>query len=98
MLMGLMCRYVYNHSTCGRCGSKISTWDMQARTVYACETCQPLHLDPGTALAPGRVSALQVSTLPPGSCCVGSCLLDAMHCICNAVQSINVLQPTPNID
>ena len=56
------CRYVYNHATCGRCGTRISTWDMQARTVYACETCQPLHLEPGTELAPGRASALKAST------------------------------------
>lgn len=35
---------------------------MQARTVYACETCQPLHLEPGTELAPGRASALKAST------------------------------------
>lgn len=59
---------------------------MQARTVYACETCQPLHLDPGTALAPGRVSALQVSTLLAGSCFVGSCLLHAMHMHINAMR------------
>ena len=35
---------------------------MQARKVYACETCQPLHLEPGTELAPGRASALKAST------------------------------------
>ena len=57
-----MCRYVYNHKTCGRCGSQINTWDMQARTVYACQTCQPLHLDPANQLTPARASALQVST------------------------------------
>ncbi|DBA87633.1 TPA: hypothetical protein ACH3X1_004646 [Trebouxia sp. C0004] len=55
-------RYVYNHAKCGRCGSKISTWDMQARKVYACTTCQALHLEPGTELAPGRASALKAST------------------------------------
>lgn len=54
-------RYVYNHNSCGRCGSTISTWDMQTRTVYACEVCQPLRLDPGTELAPGRISALKAS-------------------------------------
>ncbi|KAL3147956.1 hypothetical protein ABBQ38_014251 [Trebouxia sp. C0009 RCD-2024] len=54
-------RYVYNHNTCGRCGSPINTWDMQARTVYACQTCQPLHLDPANQLAPARASALQAS-------------------------------------
>ena len=34
---------------------------MQTRTVYACEVCQPLRLDPGTELAPGRISALKAS-------------------------------------
>lgn len=35
-------RYVYNHSTCGRCGTKVLSWDMASRTVYCCTTCQPL--------------------------------------------------------
>ena len=35
---------------------------MLARKVYACEVCQPLHLEPGTELAPGRASALKAST------------------------------------
>lgn len=41
-------RYVYNHSTCGRClkykglVTNVTTWDMNNRTVYACLTCQPL--------------------------------------------------------
>ncbi|KAK9813207.1 hypothetical protein WJX72_010568 [[Myrmecia] bisecta] len=49
-------RYVYNHKTCGRCGAFIRTWDMAARTVYACETCQPLIA--GTELPGGRAKAL----------------------------------------
>jgi formamidopyrimidine-DNA glycosylase len=35
-------RYVYNQARCGRCKSRVRTWDMKARKVYACETCQPL--------------------------------------------------------
>ena len=35
-------RYIYNHSTCGRCGSSVRTWDMAARKCYACPTCQTL--------------------------------------------------------
>lgn len=35
-------RYVYNHSKCGRCGTKVLSWDMANRTVYCCTTCQPL--------------------------------------------------------
>lgn len=33
-------RYIYNQASCGRCGSKIKTWDMGNRTCYACLTCQ----------------------------------------------------------
>uniref|UniRef100_A0A7S3FNN1 DNA-(apurinic or apyrimidinic site) lyase n=1 Tax=Chloropicon roscoffensis TaxID=1461544 RepID=A0A7S3FNN1_9CHLO len=41
-------RYIYNHSQCGRCGTRVKTWDMAGRTVYACVKCQPLEstLDP----------------------------------------------------
>jgi len=39
-------RYVYNHSSCGRCGSDIKRWAMANRTAYVCELCQPLlHLE-----------------------------------------------------
>ena len=39
-------RYIYNRSTCARCGGRVSSWDMSGRTCYACESgsCQPkLH-------------------------------------------------------
>ena len=36
-------RYVYNQKTCGRCRGDVRVWDMANRTVYACETCQPLR-------------------------------------------------------
>lgn len=55
----MRCRYVYNHSTCGRCGSQIATWDMASRTVYACETCQPLT--EGTVLPSQRELALSAA-------------------------------------
>jgi formamidopyrimidine-DNA glycosylase len=35
-------RYVYNQSTCGECGGRVSSWDMANRTCYACARCQPL--------------------------------------------------------
>ena len=36
-------RYIYNESTCARCGGVVSSWDMSGRTCYACESgnCQP---------------------------------------------------------
>ena len=38
-------RYVYNQTKCGRCRGNVRVWDMANRTVYACETCQPLRCD-----------------------------------------------------
>ena len=54
-------RYIYNRSTCARCGSGVSSWDMSGRTCYACEggTCQP-RIDYRAAkdqAAGGRASA-----------------------------------------
>lgn len=34
-------RYIYNQSSCGRCGDRIVSWSIQNRTAYACPTCQP---------------------------------------------------------
>lgn len=53
-------RYIYNHSHCGRCGSRIQNWSMAGRTVYCCPSCQPLS--PGTQLAASRKQAVAVST------------------------------------
>ncbi|KAK9902765.1 hypothetical protein WJX75_005429 [Coccomyxa subellipsoidea] len=53
-------RYIYNHKSCGRCGSAISTWIIQARTCYACLTCQPLQA--GTELNPERAKILAAAT------------------------------------
>jgi hypothetical protein len=49
-------RYVYNHTSCGFCGSRIRTWSMANRTVYACEVCQKLQK--GTTLPPARAKAM----------------------------------------
>lgn len=54
------CRYIYNQARCGRCGGDIRTWDMAARTCYACPTCQPLPS--ATVLAAARAKALAAAT------------------------------------
>jgi hypothetical protein len=59
-------RYIYNHRSCGRCGSPIRTWVMAARTCYACETCQPLQQ--GTVLAAARTKALAKATVTKVTC------------------------------
>jgi hypothetical protein len=51
------CRYIYNHQQCGECKGPVRTWDMAARTVYACETCQPLPS--GAVLTEARQKALK---------------------------------------
>ena len=53
------CRYIYNHKSCGLCGSAVRTWDMAARTCYACEVCQPLNK--GTILDTSRSKALSAA-------------------------------------
>ena len=60
MVSLLVFRYIYNHKSCGRCGSAISTWIIQARTCYACLTCQPLQA--GTELNPERAKILAAAT------------------------------------
>lgn len=52
-------RYIYNQSKCGRCKGPVRTWDMANRTVYACETCQPLAR--GTELSDARALAVQAA-------------------------------------
>ena len=42
-------RYVYNQTSCGRCGDRVKVWDIANRTVYACETCQPLRRNSGVS-------------------------------------------------
>jgi formamidopyrimidine-DNA glycosylase len=34
-------RYIYNSGRCGRCSGPVRAWQINARTCYACEACQP---------------------------------------------------------
>lgn len=34
-------RYIYNQARCFRCSSAVLSWQLNARTCYACPTCQP---------------------------------------------------------
>jgi formamidopyrimidine-DNA glycosylase len=36
-------RYIYNSSSCGRCGSKVVSWSIANRTCYRCVNCQPMN-------------------------------------------------------
>eukprot|EP00288_Rhodomonas_lens_P001473 CAMPEP_0177730644 /NCGR_PEP_ID=MMETSP0484_2-20121128/22104_1 /TAXON_ID=354590 /ORGANISM="Rhodomonas lens, Strain RHODO" /LENGTH=493 /DNA_ID=CAMNT_0019243657 /DNA_START=443 /DNA_END=1924 /DNA_ORIENTATION=- len=36
-------RYIYNSAHCARCGGRVVSWDVSARTCYACTRCQPLN-------------------------------------------------------
>lgn len=49
-------RYIYNHARCGVCREAVRSWDMANRTVYACDTCQPLP--DGTKLTEARAKAM----------------------------------------
>lgn len=42
-------RYIYNAATCGRCGTRVQSWDMATRTCYACPSCQPAGATPAAA-------------------------------------------------
>ena len=57
-------RYVYNHSTCGRCGTAVLSWDMASRTVYCCTTCQPLVNNTNTNSKSGGGAQGTSSILP----------------------------------
>ena len=78
------CRYIYNHKRCGRCGTSVRTWDMSARTCYACEVCQPLQK--GTILDTKRSKALsaakdsKVSPILRLSCMISTALLLVTLC------------------
>ena len=74
-----MVRYIYNQRQCGNCKGCVRTWDMSSRTVYACETCQPLDLGSGVGegaaplkLAASRALAMQVCAHLPGRRCHGT--------------------------
>ena len=36
-------RWIYNSRRCGKCNGPVKSWQIQARTCYACEACQPLN-------------------------------------------------------
>ena len=82
------CRYIYNHKRCGRCGTSVRTWDMSARTCYACEVCQPLQK--GTILDTKRSKALsaakdsKVSLILRLSCITSTAVLMLFR-LCNAL-------------
>ncbi|EKX52430.1 hypothetical protein GUITHDRAFT_157061 [Guillardia theta CCMP2712] len=51
-----MRRYIYNAKDCGRCGTRVVSWDMKGRTCYACPTCQPAPAhSQDVKFAPARV-------------------------------------------
>jgi hypothetical protein len=50
-------RWIYNRATCGRCDGPVISWEMQARTCYACVTCQPRD---GAAAQPKGATATKV--------------------------------------
>lgn len=52
-------RYIYNQRQCGRCKSGVRSWDMAGRTVYACETCQPLKVRRGCITVYKLVQVMQ---------------------------------------
>jgi formamidopyrimidine-DNA glycosylase len=58
-------RYVYNHSTCGRCSTKVLSWDMASRTVYCCTTCQPFVQNLSSASQGGGVTGSDVEVKTP---------------------------------
>ena len=43
-------RYVYNNANCPRCATPVLTWQIAARTCYACPTCQPRKQPAATAV------------------------------------------------
>jgi formamidopyrimidine-DNA glycosylase len=42
-------RWIYNRATCGYCNGRVLSWEIAARTCYACPACQPRS---GTAPPP----------------------------------------------
>jgi formamidopyrimidine-DNA glycosylase len=84
-------RYIYNRSTCARCGSKVSSWDMGGRTCYACEggVCQPKT---SKMLVSGAMSTTASSNRVP----VKFAALEREDTIANK-KSIDVAQHVPFI-
>lgn len=64
-----MRRYIYNTSHCPRCGSSIKTWQIAARTCYACPRCQPLQSTPPHDAAAAVVTPEKIDCTPFNSHC-----------------------------
>ncbi len=47
-------RFVYNRERCATCGDRVVSFDINARTAYACPTCQPLRRGVAAALPAAR--------------------------------------------
>ena len=94
-----MVRYIYNQRQCGNCKGCVRTWDMSSRTVYACETCQPLDLGSGVGegaaplkLAASRALAMQVCAHLPGRRCHGtSSHIKSSHFITHQISTLITL-------
>ena len=51
-----MRRYIYNTNKCPRCSTSIQTWEIAARTCYACPQCQPLNIKSESTAAAAQSS------------------------------------------
>lgn len=47
-------RFVYNRERCATCGDRVVSFDINARTAYACPRCQPLRKGVAAALPATR--------------------------------------------
>lgn len=50
-------RWIYNSARCGKCGHGVKSWDIQSRTCYACERCQPRTASDGASGTPASTAA-----------------------------------------
>ena len=56
-------RYIYNQAKCFRCGGAVLSWQLNARTCYACATCQPRPVNVADLAASG-VKSLAAAAAP----------------------------------
>jgi DNA-directed RNA polymerase subunit RPC12/RpoP len=54
-------RAVYNRPRCATCGGRVVAWDINARTAYACEACQPRKTAKVEAITPATPAASKKS-------------------------------------
>ena len=57
-------RVVYNRPRCAKCGGRVVSWDINSRTAYACEVCQP---PPGKAVGGGGTGGAKAAAAPKGA-------------------------------